>query len=48
VNLAIVEKVEGIKVQYQQSPTDLESLYGVLSQKAFAGELDLSRIPMDL
>ncbi|CCK78350.1 restriction endonuclease subunit S [Desulfobacula toluolica] len=42
----IVEKVEGIKIQYQQSLTDLEKLYGALSQKAFKGELDLSRVPM--
>jgi type I restriction enzyme S subunit len=42
----IVEKVEGIKSHYQQSLTDLESLYGALSQQAFKGELDLSRVPM--
>ena len=46
---AIVEKVEGLKSRYQQSLTDLESLYGALSQKAFKGELDLSRVvlPVD-
>lgn len=43
---AIVEKVEGVKSRYQQSLTDLESLYGALSQKAFKGELDLSRVPL--
>jgi type I restriction enzyme S subunit len=43
---AIVEKVEGIKARYQQSLTDLEALYGALSQQAFKGELDLSRVPM--
>ncbi|HKL86253.1 MAG TPA: restriction endonuclease subunit S [Treponemataceae bacterium] len=43
---AIVEKVEGIKVRYQQNLGDLEALYGVLSQRAFAGELDLARIPV--
>jgi type I restriction enzyme S subunit len=43
---AIVEKVEGLKSRYQQSLTDLESLYGALSQKAFKGELDLSRVPL--
>ena len=43
---AIVEKVEGIKNRYQQSLTELENLYGALSQKAFKGELDLSRIPL--
>ena len=42
----IVEKVEGIKSRYQQSLTDLEVLYGALSQKAFKGELDLSRVPL--
>jgi type I restriction enzyme, S subunit len=43
---AIVEKVEGIKSSYQASLTDLETLYGALSQKAFKGELDLSRVPL--
>jgi type I restriction enzyme S subunit len=43
---AIVKKVEGIKSRYQQSLADLESLYGALSQKAFKGELDLSRVPL--
>lgn len=43
---AIVEKVEGLKDQYRQSFTDLESLYGALSQKAFRGELDLSRVEL--
>ena len=42
----IAEKVEGIKSRYQQSLTDLEALYGALSQQAFKGELDLSRVPM--
>jgi len=41
---AIVEKVESLKSRYQHSLTDLESLYGALSQKAFKGELDLSRV----
>lgn len=43
---AIVEKVENLKSRYQQSLTDLESLYGALSQRAFKGELDLSRVPL--
>lgn len=38
--------VDALKSTYQQSLTDLEALYGVLSQKAFKGELDLSRIPL--
>lgn len=42
----IVEKVEGIKSRYQQSFSELEALYGALSQKAFKGELDLSRVPL--
>jgi type I restriction enzyme S subunit len=42
----IAEKVEGIKSRYQQSLADLETLYGALSQQAFKGELDLSRVPM--
>lgn len=41
-----VEKVEVIKSRYQQSLTDLESLYGALIQQAFKGELDLSCVPM--
>src|SRR5690606_17322119 len=42
----IVKKIEAIRSSYQQSLTDLESLYGALSQQAFKGELDLSRVPM--
>lgn len=45
---AIVEKVDGIKSRYQQSLSDLETLYGVLSQRAFKGELDLSRVPLPI
>lgn len=40
----IVERVEGIKARYQASLAELERLYGVLSQRAFKGELDLSRV----
>lgn len=43
---AIVEKVEAIKSCYQQSLTDLEALYGALSQQAFKGELDLARVTL--
>jgi len=43
---AIVEKVENVKSHYQQSLTELEALYGALSQQAFKGELDLSRVPL--
>lgn len=42
----IVEKVESLKYHYQQSLTDLETIYGVLSQQAFKGELDLSRVTL--
>ena len=42
----IFEKVESIKSRYKQSLTDLETLYGALSQQAFKGELDLSRVPI--
>lgn len=47
---AVVEKIEGIKVRYQASLAELERLYGVLSQRAFKGELDLSRVilPTDI
>lgn len=43
---AVAGKVEGIKSRYHQSLTDLETLYGALSQLAFKGKLDLSRVPM--
>jgi type I restriction enzyme S subunit len=43
---SIVKKVESIKSQYQQSLLDLEELYGSLSQKAFKGDLDLSKVPL--
>lgn len=43
---AIVQKVEALKTRYHDSLTDLETLYAALSQKAFKGELDLSRIPL--
>ncbi|MGZ8172612.1 restriction endonuclease subunit S [Methylobacter sp.] len=43
---AIVEKVESLKENYQKNLTELENLYGALSQKAFKGALDLSRVPL--
>lgn len=43
----IVEMVEGIKSRYQQSLIEFENLYRVLSQKAFKGELDLLRVPLE-
>lgn len=42
----IVERAEALKSRYQQSLTDLEALYGALSQNAFKGELDLSRVAL--
>lgn len=42
----IVEKIESVKSQYKQNLADLENLYGALSQKAFKGELDLSRLDL--
>lgn len=45
---AIVEKVKCIESLYKKSLTELENLYGTLSQKAFKGELDLSKIPIDV
>lgn len=41
---AIVEKVESLKTEYQKSLVELENMYGVLSQKAFKGELDVSKV----
>ncbi len=42
----VVLKAESIKSLYQQNLTDLENLYGAVSQKAFKGELDLSSLPI--
>ncbi|WP_288406475.1 restriction endonuclease subunit S, partial [uncultured Acinetobacter sp.] len=44
----IAEKIETLKSRYQQSLTDLECLYGALSQRAFNGELNLSQVPMPI
>jgi len=43
---SIMKKVESLKIKYQESLSELENLYGSLSQKAFKGELDLSRVPL--
>ena len=45
--VSAVKKVEFLKTLYRQSLNELENLYGALSQKAFKGELDLSRIPLE-
>jgi len=42
----IVQRIDQIKSHYQQSLTELENLYGAMCQKAFRGELELSRVPM--
>lgn len=39
----IVQKVEVLKNEYQASLRELENMYGVLSQKAFKGELNLNK-----
>lgn len=43
----IAAKTEYLKALYQQNLAELENLYGALSQNAFKGELDLSRIPLE-
>ncbi len=45
---SVVKKVEDIKAQYQLNLAEIENLYGDISQKAFKGELDLSRIPLEM
>lgn len=40
----IFKKIEILKVEYQNSLVQLENLYGLLSQKAFKGELDVSKV----
>lgn len=41
---SIVEKTQKVKEQYKISLKELENLFGSLSQKAFKGELDLSKL----
>jgi type I restriction enzyme S subunit len=41
---SIFEKAEKVKEQYKESLKELENLFGSLSQKAFKGELDLSKL----
>jgi len=40
----IINKVESIRSRYTQSLTNMESLYGTFSQKAFKGDLDFSQM----
>lgn len=42
----VVKKIETVKSRYQQSLTDLETLYSALSQQSFKGKLDLSRVAL--
>lgn len=42
----IHSRVDHLKSSHQQSLSDLEALYGALSQQAFKGELDLSRVAL--
>jgi len=39
-------KVDKLRNCYHKGLTDLEDLYGALSQQAFKGKLDLSRVPL--
>lgn len=41
---SLILKLESLKSLYTQSLTSLENLYSSLSQRAFAGELDLGRV----
>ncbi len=45
---AIVESADGLRRQFESSLGDLEILYDALSEKAFKGELDLSRVLVSL
>ena len=42
----IAERIERTKASHRHTLTDLETLYAALSQSAFKGELNLSRIPL--
>jgi len=44
---AIVGKIDELKAQYQLSLTELENLYGALSQRAFKGELDVGKVMIE-
>ncbi|MGC9935244.1 restriction endonuclease subunit S [Priestia aryabhattai] len=45
---AIVEKIESLKAKNNQSLIELENLYGSLSQRSFKGEIDLSKVPVEV
>ncbi|WP_411502966.1 restriction endonuclease subunit S [Brevibacillus centrosporus] len=42
----IVKKIDSLKERFSQSLAELENLYGSLSQRAFKGEIDLSKVPV--
>jgi len=42
----IMQRVEPIKSKYEESLAELKNLYGSLSQRAFRGDLDLSKVPV--
>jgi type I restriction enzyme S subunit len=42
----LLKKVESLKAKYETSLQELENLYGALSQRAFSGELDVSKVPI--
>ncbi len=42
----LLKKVESLKAKYETSLQELENLYGSLSQRAFRGELDVSKVPI--
>lgn len=41
---AIIEKVEVLKTKYNRSLAELETLYSSLSERAFKGEMDMSKV----
>jgi hypothetical protein len=43
-----VEKIEDLRLQYQDSLFELQNMYGILSQKAFKGELNLTNVKREL
>ncbi len=45
--LQIIKKAEALKTHYRDSLKELENLYGSLSQRAFKGELDLSKVGIE-
>lgn len=44
---ALAERVETINEKYTRSLTELENLYASLSQRAYNGELDLSKVQLE-